>query len=119
MSKRRRPAAPETAPAAAEATGLPEASTAAGVEPAGSPDSSSPADPAISGEATRSAAMPIVDAEPTRCPRCGSAERDGYHNVRTQDYGGTTPDGRTYQRTTWRRTRCRGCGQVRIDRMRQ
>lgn len=56
----------------------------------------------------------IVDAK-TRCPKCLSLKRDRYHRVKTREISGVTRDGRQYDRVTWRRTRCRTCGQARVD----
>lgn len=51
----------------------------------------------------------------TRCPKCLSIKRERYHRVRSREISGTTRDGRPYDRITWRRTRCKSCGQNRID----
>jgi len=58
---------------------------------------------------------PIATAVPTRCPRCGSTNRDPYHNTRRLDTTGTLPCGSVYSAVIWRRTRCHDCGQTRID----
>jgi hypothetical protein len=58
---------------------------------------------------------PIQVVEPSRCPACGSTERNGYHHTRTLDYCGTTPDGRNYSRVVWRNVTCKNCGKARID----
>ena len=59
---------------------------------------------------------PIVAAELTRCPQCGSTERTKYHAVRERPISGILPDGRVYTAIKWRRTTCTECGQVRIER---
>jgi predicted Zn-ribbon and HTH transcriptional regulator len=53
--------------------------------------------------------------EPSACRVCGSTDRAAYHNVRTLDFPGETPDGRKYTRVVFRRTKCLACGQVRDD----
>jgi len=59
---------------------------------------------------------PMVSAVATRCPVCGSTERQDYTNTMMQQYRGIAPDGVPYSRIVRRRTRCVHCGQVRIDR---
>jgi Zn finger protein HypA/HybF involved in hydrogenase expression len=51
----------------------------------------------------------------TRCPKCLSIKRERYHRVKTREISGTTKDGRSYTRVTWRRTKCQSCGQNRVD----
>lgn len=51
----------------------------------------------------------------SRCPKCQSTDREAYHNVRELAIDSVTPDGERYNRVIWRRTRCKNCGQVRID----
>lgn len=57
----------------------------------------------------------IAPATPGRCPRCGSTDREPYHDVRAMAYAGTE-DGNAYTHVVWRRTRCQSCGQRRTDR---
>ena len=58
----------------------------------------------------------IVAAEATRCPRCGSTDRDPYRRKNEQAYPGVH-DGKPYTHIVRRWTRCAtpGCGQHRID----
>lgn len=57
----------------------------------------------------------IVDVETSRCPRCGSTEREPYSGTTAQAYAGTF-GGRPYTHILRRRTRCCACGAARIDR---
>lgn len=54
--------------------------------------------------------------EPSRCPQCGSTQREAYSQTTTQEYAGETPDGRPYTHIIRRWTRCRACGHPRVDR---
>ena len=59
----------------------------------------------------------FADVLPSRCKRCGSTERDPYFGpVVSQRYNGTDPQGRHYNLIVRRRTRCKACRQLRIDR---
>lgn len=51
----------------------------------------------------------------TRCRACNSTERERYTNPRSVASCGIDPDGKPYNRITWRNTRCKNCGQVRVD----
>lgn len=62
---------------------------------------------------------PVVAGDPTRCPSCGSTEREPYNNTREHDFAGLDDHGRPYTHVVWRRTRCRACGQSRDDRFRE
>jgi hypothetical protein len=59
---------------------------------------------------------PQVQAALTRCPACGSTDRESYSGTLTQEFGGVTPDGKPYTHIVRRRTICRACGQCRVDR---
>jgi len=59
---------------------------------------------------------PQVDGELTRCPNCGSTDREPYFGTTVQEYGGITPDGQPHTHIVRRRTVCRGCRQCRVDR---
>lgn len=64
---------------------------------------------------------PVVEAAVTECPRCHSTERERYFHTTERAIDGTTPasspePGRPFTHVVWRRTRCKSCGQVRIDR---
>lgn len=59
--------------------------------------------------------IPRVIVPVSRCPICGSTEREDYHGTRTLEVGGVLPDGTVYRRVVWRNTRCRSCGQARVD----
>lgn len=51
---------------------------------------------------------------PGRCPKCESTRRAGYTSIVTRDIAGTI-DGHAYTHITWKRTKCRDCGQHRVD----
>jgi len=59
---------------------------------------------------------PVNTVEPSRCPKCGSTERENYFGRTVQEHAGLDPDGNPYTLIVRRRTRCARCGQVRIDR---
>lgn len=53
----------------------------------------------------------------SRCRRCGSTEREPYHGTREVKVAGVDPhSGKPYTHVVWRRTRCKHCGQMRMDR---
>jgi hypothetical protein len=54
--------------------------------------------------------------ELSRCPKCGSTEREAYARKHVQRIAGTDAEGRPSPAIVRRRTRCLGCGQHRIDR---
>jgi hypothetical protein len=61
-------------------------------------------------------APPVVEVQPpSRCPKCGSADRSDYWGRQVQECAGVLADGRAYRRIVRRRCRCAVCGQVRID----
>lgn len=61
----------------------------------------------------------VVDSQPSRCPNpeCQSTDREPYRDGPHIEmaYCGSQ-DGKLYTHVVWRRTRCRACGQHRIDR---
>lgn len=57
-----------------------------------------------------------VDVELSRCVKCGSTDRDEYTNTTTQNYPGIR-DGRPYTSIVRRNTKCKTCGQARVDRV--
>ena len=58
-----------------------------------------------------------VAVEPSRCNKCQSTEREPYFHKHVQEYAGFDPrHGGLYTHIIRRWTRCRACGQVRIDR---
>lgn len=58
---------------------------------------------------------PPVTGEKTRCPACGSTDRDPYFATVEHAIEGIR-DGRPHTHIVWRRTKCRDCGQIRQDR---
>lgn len=58
-----------------------------------------------------------IDVIPPSCPKCGCTDREPYFAIKRLAISGLTPAGRPYTRITFRRTRCKGCGQSRIDRV--
>jgi nitrate reductase cytochrome c-type subunit len=57
-----------------------------------------------------------VEAEASRCLKCGSTERERYTATRVQPFAGVDPAGRPYTHIVRRWTRCAACKQARIDR---
>lgn len=59
---------------------------------------------------------PVVEAEETRCPYCGSTERDPYSNVVTKRIAGVRY-GKPHTHVIWKTTRCRNgaCRRSRTD----
>ena len=57
----------------------------------------------------------VVTVEPTRCRVCGSTDRDPYRATRRLPHSGFTPAGELYTTVVWRHTKCRHCGQARVD----
>lgn len=55
----------------------------------------------------------IVDV--SRCPQCGSTEREKYSNPTEMEQAGTFK-GQAFTHIVWRSTRCLTCGQSRRDR---
>lgn len=45
----------------------------------------------------------VVEIVPAKCPKCGSANREWFHAVKSMDFAG--------YRIIWRNTRCTDCGQ--------
>ena len=52
----------------------------------------------------------------TQCNACSSSNREPYFGKIERGIAGVLSDGREYSHVVWRRTRCRDCGQARIDR---
>lgn len=65
--------------------------------------------------AAKRVARPEVNVAPSACPSCGSTEREGYAGTKARKLSGELPDGRRYQTVIWKPTKCRGCGQNRVD----
>lgn len=55
-------------------------------------------------------------AQPSRCPTCGSTEREAYFRTMETEYHGIDPAGQPYTHILRRWTHCAACGQARIDR---
>lgn len=55
-----------------------------------------------------------VIVEPSRCPKCNSAERSQYSNTVKMDFNGTF-NGHAYKQIVWRTCWCKDCGQIRRD----
>lgn len=58
------------------------------------------------GAATRN--DPVVTDRPPSCPACHSTNREKLHHIRTHFHSSAG----YYHRTTWRRVKCRDCGQI-------
>jgi predicted Zn-ribbon and HTH transcriptional regulator len=64
----------------------------------------------------RTVDRPAADVLPSSCPKCGSTNREPYSGQpREFKYAGEH-EGRPYTRIVYRSTRCRDCGQARVDR---
>lgn len=61
---------------------------------------------------------PEVDVAPSRCarPSCGSTERERYSTTQVQAFAGRDEQGRPFTHIVRRWTRCKACGQARVDR---
>lgn len=57
----------------------------------------------------------IVQANPSCCPKCGSTDREPYANTQEYAHPGVE-NGQPYTHVLRRYTRCKACGQARIDR---
>lgn len=57
----------------------------------------------------------VVKVEASRCPNCGSTEREAYYGTNVVEFAGIH-DGLPYTHIINRRTACKTCGQHRIDR---
>lgn len=51
----------------------------------------------------------------SQCPVCLSTDRSGYFNVKTREFSGSAPNGQPYNYVSRKQTRCRKCGQRRVD----
>ena len=58
----------------------------------------------------------VVSVIPAACPRCRSTSREPYDKVRERAIAGRTVDGHAYTHVVWRKTKCKACGQARIER---
>jgi hypothetical protein len=67
-------------------------------------------------EAAPPAGRPEVETTATRCPACGSTERERYTRSTSQAFAGIGPDGAPFTHVVRRWTRCAACGQARVDR---
>lgn len=67
-------------------------------------------------EGSKTADRDVVTVLPSRCVSCGSTDRDPYCNTRTVTGDGIAPDGGRYTAVELSNTRCRHCGQCRVDR---
>lgn len=59
---------------------------------------------------------PVNQVEASRCASCGSTEREEYYGKTEQQFDGVDSSGNSYTHIVRRRTRCKSCGQTRIDR---
>lgn len=58
----------------------------------------------------------IAEAHVSRCAKCGSTDRTAYSNTKVYPFPGTDREGHPYTHVVRRTTRCKACGQARIDR---
>ena len=58
---------------------------------------------------------PVLTMTPSRCPKCGSAERGPYFG-RTEQATKGVHEGVAYTHIVRRRVRCAACDQIRIER---
>lgn len=61
----------------------------------------------------------VADQEqmpPTKCPACGSQDREAYYTVHRVDGSGVNARGTSYCGVELRPTKCTACGQARFDR---
>lgn len=54
-----------------------------------------------------------------QCGSCGSSERTPYQKVNEVEHGGKTAEGEEYTHIVFKRTKCKNCGQQRVDRIRE
>ncbi|QEG15530.1 hypothetical protein GmarT_13710 [Gimesia maris] len=59
--------------------------------------------------------LPVQNVFLSQCPACLSTDRLGYSSVKTREFSGTAPTGQPFNYVSRKRTRCRKCGQKRID----
>ncbi|HUX01272.1 MAG TPA: hypothetical protein VMY35_09885 [Phycisphaerae bacterium] len=81
------------------------------------PPTSTDAETAGAGPNTEAPGTPVVSAEETRCPTCGSTKRGRYYRTTTQVFSGVLHGGRVYTHIVRRWCQCLNCGQHRIDRV--
>lgn len=77
--------------------------------------SSKPAQSSTSGPRRNGQPAPHTIAFATRCPKCGSTEREPYYQSKTVALVGRIL-GMPFDHVTFRRTRCKHCGQIRVER---
>lgn len=65
---------------------------------------------------SKTTAPDVVTVTASRCRKCDSTEREAYSKTREFERSGVDGEGRPYSHVVWRRTRCRKCGQRRVDR---
>lgn len=59
---------------------------------------------------------PVSQGKLTRCRKCDSTEREKYFGTPTVfEITGVDEDGKAYNRKVMKRTRCKACGQQRLD----
>lgn len=62
----------------------------------------------------------IVEVELPRCKKCGSTDREPYHGTTTYEKPiEGEHNGEPFTHVIWKRTRCRSCGQARVDKYRE
>jgi len=59
----------------------------------------------------------IVTVAASRCRKCGSTDRAPYSQTKSRQLTGCTPAGEPYNRVSWKRTKCKSCGQARVDKI--
>lgn len=58
----------------------------------------------------------IQSVQTPACPVCGKTDRERYRLLSAVQHGGFTANGREYSHVVNRRTKCKACGEPRIDR---
>ena len=65
---------------------------------------------------TKQTPKPVSQGKLTRCKKCDSTEREKYFGTPTVfDISGLDEDNKPYNRKVMRRTKCKNCGQQRLD----
>ncbi|MEM1213846.1 MAG: hypothetical protein AAGI68_16275 [Planctomycetota bacterium] len=65
---------------------------------------------------SKTADPPRVTAVLSRCPRCGSTNREPYTSKHEMHHCGVDPaTGQPYTHKVWKRCKCSDCGQLRTD----
>ncbi len=57
---------------------------------------------------------PVVEVVVSRCPKCQSTSRTPYTDKRVHNFAGVK-NGVPFTHVIWRPTKCRKCGQARVD----